>query len=207
MLAGKVNRLCNIVHLSTGNYNPKTAKTYTDIGLFTANEHYGRDIALLFNVLTGYHLLWNELKSSSSPQFHKLSVAPFNLRAKIISHIEREIRNQKENNRGLIIAKMNALVDAALIDKLYEASQAGVEIKLIVRGICCLKPQVPGLSENIEVMSTEGRFLEHSRIFYFYAGGKKNVFLSSADWMPRNMDRRVEVMYPILDTRLKKTNN
>lgn len=195
------------VHLSTGNYNPRTARIYTDIGLFTAHEDYGRDIALLFNILTGYHLLWNEqkgLQSTSSPQFRKLAVAPFNLRDRILTLIKQEIDSHRRHKNGLIIAKMNALVDKEIIDHLYTASQAGVEIKLVVRGICCLKPQQPGLSENIEVTSTVGRFLEHSRIFYFHDNGEKKVFLSSADWMPRNMDRRIEVIYPVLDTRLKE---
>ena len=200
-------RTMQYVHLSTGNYNPRTARTYTDIGLFTAQPDYGRDIALLFNILTGYHLLWNEsedLQSTASPQFRKLAVAPFNMRAKIIALIEQEIASHRRYKNGMIIAKMNALVDKEIIDHLYAASQAGVEIKLIVRGICCLQPQQKDLSDNIEVTSTVGRFLEHSRIFYFYANGEKNVFLSSGDWMPRNMDRRVEVMYPVLDTRLKE---
>ncbi len=195
------------VHLSTGNYNPRTARTYTDIGLFTAQPDYGRDVALLFNILTGYHLLWNEgegVQSTASPQFRQLAVAPFNLRTKIIALIKQEIASHQRHKDGMIIAKMNALVDKETIDHLYAASQAGVEIKLIVRGICCLQPQQAGLSDNIEVTSTVGRFLEHSRIFYFYANGEKKVFLSSGDWMPRNMDRRVEVMYPVLDTRLKE---
>ena len=195
------------VHLSTGNYNPRTARTYTDIGLFTAHADYGRDIALMFNILTGYHLLWNEgggLPNTASPQFRQLAVAPFNMRAKIIALIEQEIDSHRRHKNGLIIAKMNALVDKEIIDHLYTASQAGVEIKLIVRGICCLSPQQAGLSENIEVTSTVGRFLEHSRIFYFHANGEKKVFLSSGDWMPRNMDRRIEVMYPVLDARLKE---
>ena len=195
------------VHLSTGNYNPSTARTYTDIGLFTAQPDYGRDIALLFNILTGYHLLWNEsegMQNTASPQFRKLAVAPFNMRAKIIALIEQEIASHRRHKNGMIIAKMNALVDKEIIDHLYAASKAGVEIKLIVRGICCLQPQQKDLSDNIEVTSTVGRFLEHSRIFYFYANGEKNVFLSSGDWMPRNMDRRVEVMYPVLDAQLKE---
>jgi len=195
------------VHLSTGNYNHRTARTYTDLGLFTAQSDYGRDIALLFNILTGYHLLWNEgegIQNTASPRFRKLAVAPFNMRAKIIASIEQEIASHHRHKDGMIIAKMNALVDKEIIDHLYTASQAGVEIKLIVRGICCLQPQQKGLSDNIEVTSTVGRFLEHSRIFYFYANGEKKVFLSSGDWMPRNLDRRVEVMYPVLDTRLKE---
>ena len=201
-------RIVQYIHLSTGNYNPKTAETYTDIGLFTANPNYGHDVAMLFNILTGYHLLWNERQASMQgvppPKFTSLAVAPFNLREKIISCIDQEIVQQKKNGTGMIIAKMNSLVDELLIDKLYLASRAGVQIKLIVRGICCLRPRVKGLSDNIEVRSTVGRFLEHSRIFYFYAGGDKELFLSSADWMPRNMDRRIEVMYPVLDKRLKE---
>lgn len=195
------------VHLSTGNYNPRTARTYTDIGLFTAQPDYGRDVALLFNILTGYHLLWNEsegMQNTASPQFRKLAVAPFNMRAKIIALIKQEVASHRRHKNGMIIAKMNALVDKEIIDHLYNASQAGVEIKLIVRGICCLQAQQKGLSDNIEVTSTVGRFLEHSRIFYFYANGEKKVFLSSGDWMPRNMDRRIEVMYPVLDKRLKE---
>lgn len=198
-------KIVQYVHLSTGNYNSSTAKTYTDIGLFTANEDYGKDLSLLFNILTSYNLTWNErTQRSSSPKFSKLSVAPFDLREKFITHINNEINCQQEHGNGLIIAKMNALVDAKIIDRLYAASQAGVKIKLIVRGVCCLIPQVKELSENITVSSTVGRFLEHSRIFYFYADGNRNLFLSSADWMPRNMDRRVEAMYPILEERLKK---
>ncbi|MDE3269280.1 MAG: polyphosphate kinase 1 [Pseudomonadota bacterium] len=198
-------KITQYVHLSTGNYNSSTAKTYTDIGLFTANEEYGKDLSLLFNLLTSYNLTWNERKQhSSSPKFSKLSVAPFALREKIIFHINHEISCQRQHGTGLIIAKMNALVDKDIIDCLYAASQAGVKIKLIVRGVCCLIPQVKGLSDNITVSSTVGRFLEHSRIFYFYAKGARNLYLSSADWMPRNMDKRVEAMYPILEERLKK---
>ena len=198
-------KIVQYVHLSTGNYNSSTAKTYTDIGLFTANEEYGKDLSLLFNILTSYNLTWNErIQRSSSPKFSKLSVAPFDLREKFITHINNEINYHQEHGNGLIIAKMNALVDAKIIDRLYAASQVGVKIKLIVRGVCCLIPQVKGLSANITVSSTIGRFLEHSRIFYFYANGSRNLFLSSADWMPRNMDRRVEAMYPILEERLKK---
>ena len=198
-------KIVQYAHLSTGNYNSSTAKTYTDIGLFTANEDYGKDLSLLFNILTSYNLTWNErMQRSSSPKFSKLSVAPFDLRDKIITHINNEINYHQQHGNGLIIAKMNALVDTKIIDKLYEASQAGVKIKLVVRGVCCLIPQVKGLSENITVSSTVGRFLEHSRIFYFYANGARKLFISSADWMPRNMDRRVEAMYPILEERLKK---
>jgi polyphosphate kinase len=176
------------VHLATGNYNGKTARIYTDVGIFTANTLYGVDASAFFNVLSGY---------SDPPQWNKLAVAPLNLRERIYEEIDQEIAHAKNGKKALIVAKMNSLLDKFVIAKLYEASCAGVKIKLIIRGICVLRPGLPGLSENIEVHSLVGRFLEHSRLFYFYNGGKEDVFISSADWMPRNLNERVELMTPI----------
>lgn len=182
------------VHLSTGNYNTFTAKIYTDIGLFTTDEDISSDVTEIFNYLTGY---------SKQTNFRKLIVAPINMREKFLSLILREIDNVKAGGIGKLIFKMNSLVDPVLISALYEASQSGVEIDLIVRGICCLVPQVPGLSENIRVRSIVGRFLEHSRVFYFYNNGEEQIYLSSADFMQRNLDRRVEIAFPIDDPNLK----
>jgi polyphosphate kinase len=182
------------VHLSTGNYNLTTSKIYTDIGLFTSDEEISSDVTEIFNYLTGY---------SKQTEFRKLIVAPINMRDKILSFILREIENIKAGGTGKLIFKMNALVDPILISALYEASQNGVEIDLIVRGICCLVPGVSGLSENIKVRSIVGRFLEHSRIFYFYNNGEENMYLSSADLMQRNLDKRVEIAFPIKDAALK----
>ncbi|MES1208153.1 MAG: polyphosphate kinase 1 [Pseudomonadota bacterium] len=179
------------VHLSTGNYNPSTARVYGDVSYFTARDSFADDAGALFNLLTGY---------SSPPSWKRFDVAPLGLQEKILSLIEREAGF---GPRGRIVAKMNSLVDATVIKALYRASQAGVSIDLIVRGICCLRPGVPGTSENIRVISIVDRFLEHARIFYFDAGGKKEVFLSSADWMPRNFVRRVEVMFPVDDEALR----
>ncbi|MUP48370.1 polyphosphate kinase 1 [Veillonellaceae bacterium M2-8] len=176
------------VHLATGNYNGKTAHIYTDVGILTANSLIGEDASAFFNFLSGY---------SDPPKWHKLSVAPIHLREDIYREIEQEIAHAKAGKKALIQAKMNSLLDKAVIAKLYEASAAGVKIQLIVRGICVLRPGVPGVSENIEVRSIIGRFLEHSRLFYFYNDGKEDVFLSSADWMPRNLNERVELMVPI----------
>ncbi len=183
------------VHLGTGNYNDSTAKIYTDHGLFTCKETFGRDISGLLNVLTGYsrNLSWN-----------KIAVAPTSLRSTFLKLIETETENAALGRPSGIIAKMNSLVDTGIIQALYKASMAGVEIKLIVRGICCLKSGVPGISENITVVSIVDRFLEHSRIFYFENNNDPKVFLSSADWMPRNLDRRVEVAFPIDDQNLKE---
>lgn len=183
------------VHLGTGNYNDKTAKIYTDLGLFTCKETIASDISSLFNVLTGYskNMYWN-----------KIAVAPKTLRDLFISLIENEIKNASEGKPAKIIAKMNSLVDVGIIQKLYEASIAGVEIKLIVRGICCLKSGIPEISENIRVSSIVDRFLEHSRIYYFENNEEPKIYLSSADWMPRNLDRRVEVAFPIEDNKLKE---
>ena len=193
--------LARYVHLSTGNYNPQTAKFYTDIGYFTDDEDLAGDITNLFNMVTAFNMLNLSSKSKTGkelPRIKKIAVAPLNLRDRWIELIENETVNASHNKEAYICAKMNSLVDRKIIDKLYEASQAGVNIRLIVRGICCLRPGVQGLSDNIQVISIVDRFLEHSRIFHFCAGGKDKVYLSSADWMPRNMDRRVEIMFPIL---------
>jgi polyphosphate kinase len=194
------------VHLSTGNYNSSTAKLYTDLGLFTADDAIGRDVATIFNLVTGFDVLTgaNKLKDEAIlSRIQKLAIAPVNLRQVLIKLIEGEIDQQKRTGSGFIMAKMNALVDKDLIDALYKASQAGVKIHLLIRGICCLKPGIPGVSQNIEVVSVVDRFLEHSRIFYFQAGGEHKIYLSSADWMPRNMDRRIEICWPIENKEVK----
>jgi len=183
------------VHLSSGNYNIDTAKIYTDIGLFTADQNICSDVSEIFNYLTGY---------SEQKTFRKLWVAPVNKRQKFLELIEREIKNVKSGGKGHLIFKLNALVDPLLIAALYEASAKNVKIDLIVRGICCLIPQVPGLSENIRVVSIVGRFLEHARVYYFYNNGTQEIYCSSADLMQRNLDRRVETTFPILDTDIKK---
>lgn len=182
------------VHLSTGNYNLTTAKIYTDIGLFTSDEEISSDVTEIFNYLTGY---------SKQTNFRKLIVAPINMREKLLSFIMKESENVKSGGTGKIILKMNSLVDPVLIAALYEASQSGVDIELIIRGICCLVPGVPGLSETITVRSIVGRFLEHSRVFYFYNNGEENMYLSSADFMQRNLDRRVEIIFPVKDPALR----
>lgn len=189
------------VHLSTGNYNSSTAQSYVDLGLMTADPHLAYDISAFFNLLTGFNFFTNSTAASRwiVPEFRKLVIAPLELRERILNLIQQEINQSRKGNKAIIIAKMNALVDREIIEKLYEASQEGVKIELIVRGICCLKPQVPGMSENIRVISIVDRFLEHSRIFLFHAGGKEETYLASADWMPRNMERRVEIMFPITD--------
>lgn len=183
------------VHMATGNYNDITAKQYTDIGLFTCDEAIGRDVSEIFNMLSGY---------SEPPTLEKLSIAPFRLREEFISLIDREARNAESGYPAKIIAKMNSLADTEIIIALYRASMAGVKIQLIVRGICCLKPGVTSISENITVKSIVGRFLEHSRIFYFHNNGNKEVFLSSADWMRRNLDRRVEILVPVENPSIKE---
>ncbi|MEB3310519.1 MAG: polyphosphate kinase 1 [Snowella sp.] len=176
------------VHIGTGNYNPKTATLYTDLGLFTCREDLGHDLTNLFNYLTGY---------SRQKNFRKLLVAPINMRDRMIEMIQREAEHCHQGKNGRIVAKMNALVDPPIIQALYAASQAGVKIDLIVRGICCLKPGVLGISENIRVISIVGRFLEHSRIFYFHNNGEEEMYIGSADWMTRNLSRRVEAVTPI----------
>ncbi len=183
------------VHLGTGNYNDVTAGLYTDLGMFTAKENYGSDVSTLFNLLSGYshYTLWK-----------KIEVAPKTMRNAFYIAIDREIENVRMGEKGRIIGKMNALVDEGIINKLYEASQAGVEIQLIVRGMCSLKPGLPGVSDHITVHSIVGTFLEHSRIYYFYNQGKEDIFLSSADWMERNLNRRIETLFPIEEESLKK---
>ncbi len=183
------------VHIGTGNYNPKTAKLYTDLGLLSCRPDLGADLTDLFNFLTGY---------SRQQSYRKLLVAPVNMRAHFLGLIRREIDNCKQGDTGRIVAKMNSLVDPEIIATLYEASQKGVKIDLIVRGICCLRPGLEGISENIKVVSIVGRYLEHSRIFYFYNKGKEELYIGSADWMPRNLNRRVEAITPIEDPDLAK---
>ena len=176
------------VHLATGNYNGKTARIYTDVGILTADRAMGEDASAFFNLLSGYF---------ESPAWKKLAVAPYDLREQLYSSIDREISVAKAGKKAVIIAKMNSLLDRHVIDRLYEASQAGVIVRLIVRGICVLRPGVTGLSENISVHSIVGRFLEHSRLFYFYNDGAEDVFISSADWMPRNLNERIELLVPV----------
>ena len=183
------------VHLATGNYNGKTARVYTDCGIFTCNDEYGDDASRFFNLISGY---------SDPPIWNKFIVAPLNLREKIIELIDREIELAKKGEDAYIIAKMNSLLDKNVIAKLYEASTAGVRIELIVRGICTLRPGIAGVSDNITVRSIVGRFLEHHRLFYFRNGGNESLYLSSADWMPRNLNERVELMIPIEDKRHKE---
>ncbi len=183
------------VHLGTGNYNDITARLYTDMGLFTSNEYFGADVSAAFNMLSGY---------SEPPQWYKLEAAPLGLRRRFLDLIENERQNSLAGKRAVIIAKMNSLVDPEIISALYQASAAGVEIKLIIRGICGLRPGLKGIGENITVISIVGRFLEHSRVYYFYNEGREDVFLSSADLMPRNLDRRVELLFPIENSFIKK---
>src|SRR6266404_5495881 len=183
------------VHIATGNYTPTSSSTYTDLGLFTADKEIGEDATEFFNYLTGY---------SQQQNYRRLLISPVNLREKLTSLIERETANAKAGRPAQIIAKLNRLADPNIIYALYDASAAGVPIDLIVRGICMLRPGVPGLSENIRVRSIVGRFLEHSRIYYFANDGDEEVYIGSADWMPRNLNRRVEVVCPINDLKLKK---
>ncbi len=183
------------VHLGTGNYNDSTAKLYTDMGMFTSKTRYGEDATAVFNMLSGYSepLVWN-----------KLSLAPLWLRGKFLSLIEREKEHAKNGRPARIIAKMNSLCDPGIIEALYDASEAGVEIDLIVRGICCLRAGIKGLSEHIRVRSIVGTFLEHSRIFYFENNGNAEYYMGSADWMPRNLDKRVEILFPVEDPILQE---
>ena len=183
------------VHLGTGNYNDSTAKLYCDMGLFTCSPAIGEDATAVFNMLSGY---------SEPVGWNKLSLAPLWLRDRFHYLVEREIRHAKEGQEAHIIAKMNSVCDKDIIELMYRASKAGVKIELIVRGICCLIPQLEGVSENITVRSIVGTFLEHSRIFYFENGGNPEIYMASADWMSRNLDRRVEIMFPVEDTKLKK---
>ncbi|MGD1871815.1 MAG: polyphosphate kinase 1 [Mastigocoleus sp.] len=183
------------VHIGTGNYNPKTAKLYTDLGLFSCREDLGADLTDLFNFLTGYSL---------QKSYRKLLIAPVNMRDRFLALIRREIENVKNGLSGRIVAKMNSLVDPQIITTLYEASRQGVEIDLIIRGICCLRPGLKDISDNIRVISIVGRLLEHSRIFYFHNNGHEEIYIGSADWMPRNLDRRVEAITPIEDEEIAK---
>ncbi|MGB3692479.1 MAG: polyphosphate kinase 1 [Spirulinaceae cyanobacterium] len=184
------NKIRRYFHVGTGNYNPKTAKLYTDLGLLSCREELGADLTDLFNYLTGY---------SRQKSYRKLLVAPVNLRDRMTALIKRETEQASQGNNSRIIAKMNSLVDPQIITALYEASQVGVKIDLIIRGICCLRPGVKGVSENIRVISIISRLLEHSRIFYFHNGGEDEMYIGSADWMRRNLDRRVEAVTPIED--------
>jgi len=194
------------VHVSTGNYNTLTAKMYTDIGLLTCNPEFGNDVSALFNVLTGFNS-WSSgdifTAETLASMFHKFMISPVTTRDSMLRLIDREIKKSTPKIPGRIIAKFNALVDTGIIAKLYEASCAGVRIDLIVRGICCLRPGVPGVSENIRVTSILDRFLEHSRIYYFSNGGDPEIYSGSADYMPRNFFKRAEIIYPIENTDLK----
>ncbi len=183
------------VHLGTGNYNDQTAKLYTDMGLLTCSDPIGEDATAVFNMLSGY---------SEPKKWNKLIVAPIWMKDKFLMLINREAENAREGKKARIIAKMNSLCDPKIMQALYDASAAGVKIDLIVRGICCIKAGVPGLSENISVRSIVGNFLEHSRIFYFYNDGFEDVYMGSADWMPRNLDKRVEITFPVEDEGIKK---
>ena len=183
------------VHLGTGNYNDSTAKLYTDCGLMTCHPQIGEDATAVFNMLSGY---------SEPPTWNKLSLAPLWLRSKCLKMIRRETANARAGKSAHIMAKMNSLCDREVIAELYEASCAGVKIELVIRGICCLKAGVPGLSENITVHSIVGNFLEHARILYVENGGSPEVYMGSADWMPRNLDKRVEIMFPVEDPKLKE---
>ncbi|MGH7128843.1 MAG: polyphosphate kinase 1, partial [Planctomycetaceae bacterium] len=182
------------VHFGTGNYNEITARLYTDASFITSNDELAADAVSFFNAITGY----------SQPQpFHRIDVAPIGLRERLLEMINTETERRRHGQPAQILAKLNALVDPTMIDALYEASQAGVEIKLNVRGVCCLRPGVKGLSDHIQVVSVIDRYLEHSRIFYFHHGGDRRVYLSSADWMPRNLDRRIELLVPVDDPAAK----
>jgi polyphosphate kinase len=183
------------VHMGTGNYNDVTATTYSDLGLFTVNPYFGADASTIFNMLSGY---------SEPTNLYKTNIAPLNLRQKFLSLIHQETEHARNGRPARIIAKVNSLADQEIIEALYEASSARVSIDLIVRGICSLRPGVPGVSEHIRVRSIIGRFLEHSRIFYFHNDGEELFYLSSADWMNRNLDHRVELLFPIEDKDLQE---
>ena len=187
--------LVRYAHLGTGNYHPRTARLYSDFGLMTCNEEITHDVSEVFKQLTGL---------GKARTLKHLWQAPFTLQPNVVAGIQAETETAKAGGKAMIVAKMNSLLEPEVINALYEASQAGVSIDLLIRGVCALRPGVPGLSENIRVRSIIGRFLEHHRIFYFYAGGKENVYLSSADWMDRNFFKRIELAFPILDPKLKK---
>jgi polyphosphate kinase len=178
------------VHIGTGNYNPKTARLYTDYGILSADPDLAADLSELFNLLTGFGV---------PPTFRRLITAPRGMRERFIGMIRREAQHARGGLGGRIVAKLNAIQDAEIISELYAASQAGVEIDLIIRGICCLRPGLAEVSDRIRVQSIIGRFLEHSRAFYFKNGGEEEVYIGSADWMPRNLDRRIEAAVPIID--------
>lgn len=186
----KGEQIKRYVHLGTGNYNDTTAKFYTDMGILTANEEIAQDATAFFNYLSGY---------SDIPDYKHFYVSPFEIRDSLIEHIDREIEEHKKHQNGRIIAKMNSLTDKLVIKKLFEASIAGIQIDLIIRGICCLRPGIPGISDNIRVRTIVGRFLEHSRVYYFHNNGENRLYLSSADMMTRNMVKRVEIEFPVLD--------
>jgi polyphosphate kinase len=187
-------RIRRYVHLSTGNYNDRTARLYSDIGIMTCDTDIAADVSAFFNLLTG---------RSETVGWQKLTIAPTDLRQRFLDLIEREIRVSTPDDRGLIMAKLNSIQDPAICRALYSASRAGVKVLLHVRGICCLRPGVKNVSDNIEVYSIIDRFLEHSRIFYFRNGGHEEIYLSSADWMRRNLDRRLEILFPIRYTAIK----
>ncbi|HTI52299.1 MAG TPA: polyphosphate kinase 1, partial [Planctomycetaceae bacterium] len=189
------DKLRRYVHLGTGNYNSTTARLYTDFGLFTCRRKFGEDASALFNFLTGY---------SYGHTWHRFTIAPQDLHRRILELIGRETERALQGQEARIIAKLNALVDSEVIEALYRASQAGVGIDLLIRGSCCLRPGIPGVSENIRVLSILDRFLEHSRVYVFGAGEEADVFLASADWMPRNFVRRVELMFPLIEPALKR---
>ena len=191
----EAQKIRRYVHIGTGNYNPKTARFYTDLGLLSARDELGADLTDLFNYLTGY---------SHQKSYRKILVAPVNLRDRMIALVNREIENVRNGGTGRIVAKMNSLVDGKMIESLYRASRAGVSIDLIIRGICCLRPGVAEISDNIRVISVIGRFLEHSRIFYFHNQGEEEIYIGSADWMTRNLSRRVEAVAPIEEPNLAK---
>ncbi|HTY81993.1 MAG TPA: polyphosphate kinase 1 [Dehalococcoidales bacterium] len=194
------------VHVSSGNYNVNTAKLYTDLGLLTSDAEFGNDVSALFNVLTGFNS-WSSgdifTVETLASMFHKFMISPVTTRDTFLRLIQREIKKSTPKSPGRIIAKLNQLVDKKVIQNLYEASQAGVRIDLLCRGVCCLRPGVSGLSENIRVISILDRFLEHSRIYYFHNGGEPEIYSGSSDWMPRNFDKRAEIVYPIENTELK----
>ena len=183
------------VHLGTGNYNDSTAKLYTDCGLLTCDAKIGEDATAVFNMLSGY---------SEPRSWNKLVVAPLWMKDRFLHLIQMEEEHARKGQKAHIIAKMNSLCDRDIMAALYSAAAAGVKIELIVRGICCLKTGIPGVSENITVRSIVGNFLEHARIFYFYANGSEEIYMGSADWMPRNLDKRVEIIFPVEDEEIKK---